>query len=62
MYGVVEDAIVVHLENNQRIKFTHCGHGLYWFDTANDNPVETPKYKITKNRNIYKSKSSITGY
>ena len=32
----VEDAIIVHLERNQDIKFTLCGHGLYCFETTLD--------------------------
>ena len=46
----VEDSMVVHLENNQDIELTCCGHGIYWFDTANVNPVETPQDKITINK------------
>ena len=58
----VKDVIVVHLENNQEIKFTHFVHGLYYFDTANAIPVETPKDKITDNEKIDKPKRSVTGY
>ena len=57
-----KDAIAVHLKKNQEIKLTCCGHRLYYFDTANDSPVEIPKYKITDNETIDKSKISVTGY
>ena len=49
MYSGVKDTIVVHLEKNQEIKLTRCCHGLYYFDTANVIPVETPHGNITDN-------------
>ena len=52
----VEDAIVVHLENNQGIKFTCCGHELYYFDTTNAIPVDMTTDNITKNETINKYK------
>ena len=58
----VKDAIVVHLENNQEIKFTCCGHGLYYFDIANSSRMETPKDKVTENKTIDKYKRSVTSY
>ena len=61
MHIGVEDAIIVHLENNQEIKFTCFGHGLYYFDTTKFSPMETPHNKITDNDKIDKSKSSATG-
>ena len=58
----VEDTIVVHLGKNQEIKFTRCGHLLYYFDTTNASPVETPQDNITDSETIDKSKSSATSY
>ena len=58
----VKYEIVIHLEKNQEIKFTHFGHGVYYFDVAKSIPMETPKYKITDNETIDKFKRSVTGY
>ena len=58
----VQDAITVKQENNQEIKFTHCNHVLYKFDTAKNIPVYTSKDKTTTNESIDISKSSVTGY
>ena len=58
----VEGAIAVRLENNQEIKFTHCRHGLYYFDTTNASPVEMPQDKITNNKTINKYRRSVPGY
>ena len=60
--GGVKQAIVVYLENDQKIKFTRWGHWLYYFDTTNASPAEMPQYKITENKTIDKSKSSVAGY
>ena len=62
MDSLVEDAILVHLQNDQEIKFTCCGHGLYYFDTANTIHVEMSKYNIIDNETIDKYKISATGY
>ena len=62
MNSRVKDAIVVHLERNQESRFTQCGHGLYYFDTAIVRPVKTPHNKITNNDTIDKSKIAVTGY
>ena len=58
----VKDAIIVHLENNQEIKFTRCGNGLYYFDTSSARPLDIPQYKNTIDKTIYKSKNSIIAY
>ena len=58
----VEDAILVHWENNQKIKFTHCGHGIYYFDNTNVRHMNTPHNRITEDEIINKSKISVTGY
>ena len=52
MESRVKYMIIVNLENNQEIKFTRCGHVIYYFDTTNAIPVETPKDKITNNETI----------
>ena len=57
-----EDAIVIHLENNQEIKFTCCVHGIYYFDTTNSSPVETPQENIPQMETIDEFKSSVTSY
>ena len=62
MDSLVEDAILIHLQNDQEIKFTCCGHGLYYFDTANTIHVEMSKYNIIDNETIDKYKISATGY
>ena len=54
-----EDVIVVHLENNQEIKFTRFSHGLYCFDTPNASPVEIPKYNITENEKLINLKAPL---
>ena len=54
--------IVVHLENNQEIKFTRCVHGLYYFVNANTRLMDMPKHKITNNETIDKYKISDTRY
>ena len=52
----VECAIVVHLGTNPNIKFTQCGNGLYYFDTANIGHATTPQDEITNDENSDKSK------
>ena len=55
----VKDTFIVHLENNQETKLTSCGHGIYYFDTANASPVETPQDKITDNEKLINIKSLL---
>ena len=60
MYSRVKDRIAVHLENNQEIRFTCCGHGVYYFGTANTSAVETPQDNVIDNKTIDKSKISVS--
>ena len=58
----VEDAIVVHLGSNKSIKFTWCGNGLYYFDTADIGHMKTPQDNINDDDKTDKSKIPVTVY
>ena len=55
----VKDEIIVHLENNQEIKFTSCGHGIYYFDIVNYSPMDMPRYISPTMKQLMNLKSPL---
>ena len=56
MDSKVEYEISMHLGRHKNIKFTWCGNGLYYFDTAKIGHVKTPQDEITDDDKTDKSK------